>query len=614
MARIKQLSERLSNQIAAGEVIERPAAVVKELLENSLDADSDRIDIEVEDGGIKLIKVRDNGLGIAEVDLPLTVCRHATSKIASIEDLDSIATLGFRGEALASIASVARVTLSSNDSDKEQVGWKIETDGAAIKPESIPVPQTRGTTVAVYDLFFNTPARRKFLRTPRTEYQRIEDVVKKFSLSFFEVSFNLSHNGKPVHTFAAAKSKRDQQRRVAAVFGSTFVENSIYLEDDRNGLSLSGWIGLPAFTRSQTDYQYFYVNGRIIRDKLISHAVRQAYRDVILQGRQPVFALFLDLNPRQVDVNVHPTKQEVRFRDQRMVHDFIHSAIHQALAGITPADTMAAISMDEHYLVEAVEADATTAARQTSISFAARSGRDHIEEQVRSYAALHPATELTSTTIAATTSSPTLSPVNTAVADGDEIPPLGYAIAQLHGTFILAESELGLVIVDMHAAHERITYERMKAACDSDGIRSQPMLVPITLQVSEKDADCAAQYGESFTSLGFELQRISVESIVIRKIPAILKDVDIEQLVRDVLADIIEYGSSERVEQHRDEILSTMACHGSVRANRVLTIAEMNALLRAVETTERSGQCNHGRPTWMLQSLAELNALFLRGR
>lgn len=611
MARIKQLSERLSNQIAAGEVIERPAAVVKELLENSLDAHSDRIDIEVENGGIKLIKVRDNGLGIAGDDLPLTVCRHATSKIASIEDLDSIATLGFRGEALASMASVARLTLSSNDSDKEQVGWKIEAEGAAIKSESIPVPQTRGTTVAVSDLFFNTPARRKFLRTPRTEYQRIEDVVKKFSLSFFEVSFKLIHNGKSVLTFPAAKSKQDRQRRVATVFGSTFVENSIYLDDDRNGLSLSGWIGMPAFTRSQTDYQYFYVNGRIIRDKLISHAIRQAYRDVILQGRQPVFALFLGLNPLQVDVNVHPTKQEVRFRDQRMVHDFIHSAIHQALAGITPADTIAATSVDEHYFVEA---NATTAARQTPISFAARSGRDHIEEQIKSYAALHPAVEHTSTTVAATTSSATLPSVNTAVGNGDEIPPLGYAIAQLHGTFILAESEQGLVIVDMHAAHERITYERMKAACNSDGITSQPMLVPITLQVSEKDADCAAQHSESFTSLGFELQRISAESIVIRKIPAILKDVDIEQLVRDVLADIIEYGSSERVEQHRDEILSTMACHGSVRANRALTIAEMNALLRAVETTERSGQCNHGRPTWTLQSLAELDTLFLRGR
>ena len=597
MARIKQLSERLSNQIAAGEVIERPAAVVKELLENSLDAASDRIDIDVENGGIKLIKVRDNGLGISEADLHLTLHRHATSKIASIEDLDSIATLGFRGEALASMASVARLTLSSNDNAKEQVGWKIEAEGAAIKSVATPIPQPMGTTVTVRDLFFNTPGRRKFLRTQRTEYQRIEDVVKKFSLSFFNVSFNLTHNGKLVRNYPAAKSKQDQQRRVAAVFGATFIENSIYVEDDRNGLGLCGWIGMPSFTRSQTDYQYFFVNGRIIRDKLISHAIRQAYHDVIYHGRQPVFALFLDMNPQQVDVNVHPTKQEVRFRDQRTVHDFIHSAIHQALAGVTPAGSIASISVDEHY---SVGGNSTPTAQQSAMPFATQSERHQIEEQIKSYGALHPSGEYTTAEASA--------------GDGDETPPLGYAIAQLHGTFILAENEQGLVIVDMHAAHERITYERMKSACDADGITSQPMLVPITMRVSEKDADCAAQQIDSFTSLGFELQRISTESIAIRKIPAILKDVDIEQLVRDVLADVAEYGSSERVEQHRDEILSTMACHGSVRANRALTIAEMNGLLRAVETTERSGQCNHGRPTWTLQSLAELDTLFLRGQ
>jgi|TARA_Y100000031_G_scaffold153793_1_gene199838 DNA mismatch repair protein MutL len=602
MARIKQLSERLSNQIAAGEVIERPAAVVKELLENSLDAESDRIDIEIENGGIKLIKVRDNGLGIAAADLRLTLCRHATSKIASIEDLDNIATLGFRGEALASMASVARLTLSSNDSDKERLGWEIEAEGTAIRSEATPVPQPMGTTVAVRDLFFNTPGRRKFLRTQRTEYQRIEDVIKKFSLSFFKVGFNLTHNGKSVRSYPAAHSPEDQQRRVAAVFGSTFVENSIYVDDDRNGVSLSGWIGLPTFTRSQTDYQYFYVNGRIIRDKLISHAIRQAYRDVIYQGRQPVFALFLDLDPLQVDVNVHPTKQEVRFRDQRTVHDFIHSAIRQALAEVTPSDHLAGAA--QHYASHDDAASATLntpgSLQQTPITFAGRPDRGHIREQLTSYAALHGEGERTSTDAPA--------------MDGEEIPSLGYAIAQLHGTFILAENEQGLVIVDMHAAHERITYERMKSACDSDGITSQPLLVPITMQVSERDADCAAEQTESFALLGFELHRIGTESIAIRKIPAILKDVDIEQLVRDVLADIVEYGSSERVEQHRDELLSTMACHGSLRANRPLTIAEMNALLRAVETTERSGQCNHGRPTWTLQSLAELDALFLRGR
>jgi DNA mismatch repair protein MutL len=608
MERIQQLDTRLSNQIAAGEVVERPASVVKELIENSLDAGSNRIDVDLQNGGSKLIRVRDNGRGIHREDLPLALYRHATSKIFSLEDLNGVSSLGFRGEALASIASVSRTLLTSNSNAQELSGWQVSASGTEMLAEVHPAAQAQGTSVEVRDLFFNTPARRKFLRTDRTEFMRIDEVLKKVALSRFDVSFNLTHNDKAVRNFQAALNDTDKMRRIGTVFGKEFIENTIYLEEESAVIGIHGWIGSPQVSRSQADCQYFYVNGRIIKDKLISHAVRQAYQDVLYHGRHPTFALFLEIDPHLVDVNVHPTKHEVRFRDSRSVHDFLFRAIHRALGDTRP----------EHKIHQVVaetgsfEQSSLSLARQSSSSSLGQSAGDRwsrrgsIGEQVAAYQALHPRTEYSGEAAAQ------FSGLD-ADASKTDTPPLGYAVAQIHGIFILAENSQGLIIVDMHAAHERITYERMKTACDEEGLKSQPLLVPVTVSVSDKEADCAEQHAVEFQSLGFSVERMGQESLAIRQIPALLRESDVEQLVRDVLADILTYGSSERVMEHRDDILATMACHGSVRANRKLTIPEMNALLRDMEITERSGQCNHGRPTWAMQSLSELDALFLRG-
>ena len=591
--RIQQLSTRLSNQIAAGEVIERPASIVKELIENSIDAGSDRIDIDLEAGGVKLVRTRDNGNGIHRDDLTLALARHATSKILEMADLEGVATLGFRGEALASIASVSRLTLTSN-ADSANEGWRVMASGEDMRAEVTPSPHPRGTTVAVSDLFFNTPARRKFLRTEKTELQRIEDVVRKVSLSHPYIQIGVSHNGKTLRHYAASHSHEDETRRIATVFGPEFVDNAILLDESGGELRLFGWIGAPTWSRSQADQQFFFVNGRMIRDKLVTHAVRQAYQDVMYHGRNPVYALFLVLPPRQVDVNVHPTKHEVRFRESRQVHDFIFRAVHRAIGDARP---------------EAAAVPPSTAAqlppRQSSMGFSAnsgssgyRAGRPGISEQLEQYGNL-----LAGTEVQPLPDSP-----------DESIPPLGYAIAQLHGIFVLAQNANGLVVVDMHAAHERITYERMKRSTDADGIRTQPLLVPISVVVSEKEADLAEENAAELSQLGFELQRASAESIVIRSVPVMLSKADAGQLVRDVLADLVEYGSTSRIRENRDEILSTMACHGAVRANRRLTIPEMNALLRDMEETERSSQCNHGRPTWAELKLPELDRLFLRGQ
>lgn len=592
--RIMQLSPRLSNQIAAGEVIERPSSLVKELIENSLDAGSDRIDIALENGGVKLVRIRDNGVGIHPDDLALALSRHATSKIAAMEDLEGVATLGFRGEALASIASVARLTLSSSQRD-DNAGYVVSVSGNDMVADVKPAPHPRGTTVEVRDLFFNTPARRKFLRTEKTELQRIEDVVRKVSLSHPYVGLSLHHNGKQLRHYAPTNTHEDETRRVASVFGREFVDNAIYIDEEREGLALYGWVGLPTWSRSQADQQYFFVNGRMIRDKLVTHAVRQAYQDVMYHGRHPVYALFLNLDPRLVDVNVHPTKHEVRFRESRQIHDFIFRTIHHQLAEVRPGS-------------EAPEAprqplfanDGGLPTRQQSISFGSGArGAGNISEQVRHYGDLLSAPP---------------NPAGLALPDDQDIPPLGYALAQLHGIYILAQNATGLVIVDMHAAHERITYERMKRQVDEQGLRSQPLLVPIAVSLSEREAAVAEEHAAELAALGFDLQRVSDESIMVRAVPTLLAHSDVEQLARDVLSDILELGASQRIQQHRDELLSTMACHGSVRANRRLTVPEMNALLRDMEETERSGQCNHGRPTWSTLSVAELDGLFLRGR
>lgn len=607
MTRINLLSQRLANQIAAGEVVERPASVIKELLENSLDAGADRLEVEVEQGGSKLLRVKDNGIGVHKQDLELALSRHATSKISDLEDLENIQSLGFRGEALASISSVSRLQLTSRAADAEaDNGWKVAVEGQDMDASLSPAAHGQGTTVEVRDLFFNTPARKKFLKTEKTEFARIDEVVKRMALSRFDVQFSLQHNQRTIHKLTKANTDQEKQRRVGLVCGPAFVENSVFVEMEGPGLRLWGWVSLPTFSRSQADLQYFYVNGRIIRDKLVTHAVKQAYRDVLFHGRHPAYVLYLELAPSAVDVNVHPTKHEVRFRDSRLVHDFLFSSLHKALAEVTPSDQFPAgverpggvatsspltgSNGSADYLQQQSPLALAESSHQgyTSNTWGARPDPQAIQRQMAAFE------ELT--------------------ADDAEVPPLGYAVAQLHRIYILAQNKEGLIIVDMHAAHERITYERMKTACESEELKMQPLLVPLSIAVSQSEAECGESQKQVLLSIGIELERAAAESIIVRQVPSILRNADIEQLVRDVLSDVLEYGSSDRIQAHQDELLSTMACHGSVRANRQLTIPEMNALLRDMEATERSGQCNHGRPTWVYQSLDELDKLFLRGQ
>jgi len=615
MSKIKLLSPRLANQIAAGEVVERPSSVIKELLENSIDAGATRLDIDIEQGGVKLMRVRDNGGGVEKADLSLALNRHATSKIYVLDDLEAVETLGFRGEALASISSVSRLSLCSNI-ESTGSGWKVQAEGRDMEAEVSPAPHPQGTTVEVRDLFFNTPARRKFLRTEKTEFNRIDEVIKRLALSRFDVAFNVCHNGRAIHSWRAANSKSECERRVAQVCGPAFIDNSVHIDVERAGLRLWGWVALPTFSRSQADLQHFYVNGRAIRDKLVTHAVRQAYQDVLYHGRHPAFVLFLDLDPATVDVNVHPTKHEVRFRDGRMVHDFLYRSLHHALADVRPEDQMASAAQNEAVNV-ASGLRAGEFKQQENMRFQSTGVLTNerplqgVEENMQAYGALYSAEGAEAKVFNDPEAQrPQLADISE--ADG-QIPPLGYAIAQLKGIFILAENAQGLIVVDMHAAHERITYERMKQAFEGEGVKAQPLLVPETIAVSQKEADTAEQYDSTFEALGFELQRAGPESLLIRQVPVLLNRAAVEQLVRDVISDLIEHGSSERISHHINEILSTMACHGSVRANRKLSIPEMNALLRDMEATERSGQCNHGRPTWALQTLDELDKLFMRG-
>jgi DNA mismatch repair protein MutL len=603
MPRIHLLSPRLANQIAAGEVVERPASVVKELLENALDAGARRVDVEVESGGTRLVRVRDDGAGMDAEDLPLSLSRHATSKIGSLEDLESVVSLGFRGEALASVSSVSRLAITSNTSDSSSAGLRAECEGSTMEVKIKPAPHPRGTTVEVRDLFFNTPARRKFLRTEKTEFNHLEEVLKRQALSRFDVAFQLRHNQRTVHQLAACDSELARERRVASVCGPAFMEQALYIETDIGGLKLWGWVGLPTFSRSQADLQYFYVNGRVIKDRLVSHAVKQAYRDVLYHGRHPAFVLFLELDPASVDVNVHPTKHEVRFRDGRSVHDFIFRSLHRALADVRPADQLSGQAEPAH--AATVEPGQETLAwGRPGGGFAQAQGGSRpmpgrVGEQLQAYQQLY--------------ASPSAS-MQLQETAAEDVPPLGFALAQLHGVYILAENRDGLVLVDMHAAHERITYERMKVSHTGEGIHSQPLLVPQAVAVSAREAECAETHRDLFSQLGLAVERAGEESLVLREVPVALRDADVEQLLRDVISDLLVYGSSDRVAAHIDELLSTMACHGSVRANRRLTIPEMNALLRDMEATERSGQCNHGRPTWTQLGMDELDKLFLRGR
>lgn len=636
MSKIHLLSPRLANQIAAGEVVERPASVVKEVLENSLDAGATQLDIDVENGGVKLIRIRDNGNGVDKDDLPLALSRHATSKIVHLDDLEAVATLGFRGEALASISSVARLTLTSNTGE-DASGWSVQAEGREMQTEVAPAAHPQGTTVEVRDLFFNTPARRKFLRTEKTEYNRLEDTVKKLALSRFDVGFNVRHNGRVIHSWRSAQTQIEMERRVAQICGPAFMENALAIDVERNGLRLWGWVALPTFSRSQADLQHFYVNGRAIRDKLVTHAVRQAYQDVLFHGRHPAFVLYLELDPATVDVNVHPTKHEVRFRDGRVVHDFLFRSLHHALAEVRPDDqtggTTEAIVEGEASGAQGAENGSgyglpgnqspmnqglgnqapfnQSPVDQNSLSFSAsnRPARDIGS----AYAQLYSVAEQSPSSWGQATAESSAAAGSANGKDSD-IPPLGFAVAQLKGVYILAENADGMVIVDTHAAHERITYEHLKAAFSGQTLKSQPLLVPETIAVSEKEANCADDNGELFDRLGLLLQRAGPESLMIRQVPALLKNANIEQLVRDVLSDLVEFGTSQRIENQMNELLATMACHGSIRANRKLTIPEMNALLRDMEATERSGQCNHGRPTWTQLSMDALDKLFLRGQ
>ena len=618
MARIHSLSPQLANQIAAGEVVERPASVVKEVLENSLDAGSTRIDIEVDAGGTKRIRIRDNGEGIEPEDLSLALARHATSKILSLDDLEAVASLGFRGEALASIASVSKLNLTTNTSDDPSAGVVAESEGRDQVVAVRPAPHPRGTTVEVRDLFFNTPARRKFLRTEKTEYNHLEEVVKRLALARFDVAFSLTHNGRVALNLPVADSLAAQQRRVATICGPAFINEVVHIDSERSGLRLSGWVGLPTFSRSQADLQYFFVNGRVIRDKLVAHAIKQAYRDVLYHGRHPAFVLYLEINPALVDVNVHPTKHEVRFRDSREVHNFLFSTLHRTLAEVRPADhlrldTEAIRSLEDGGQVNTQTGEITHSAPVTQSTLA----WGNSSNSGQSRGSYSPYGSQISTSVQAQ-----LSPLGNLYGKrasldevkDEEAPPLGFALAQLQGVYILAENAQGLVLVDMHAAHERITYERLKASDAAEGVKSQPLLVPQAVAVSQKEVALAQDHNAVFEGLGLSIEPASDESLLIRSVPTLLRSADMEQLVRDVLSDLAEYGQSDRIAAERDAILSTMACHGSVRANRALSIPEMNALLRDIEATERAGQCNHGRPTWTQLSLSELDKLFMRGR
>jgi DNA mismatch repair protein MutL len=608
--RIHLLPTQLVNQIAAGEVVERPSSVVKELVENSFDAGARQIHIEIEQGGARLIRIRDDGCGIDKDDLPLALSRHATSKIATLEDLEHVASMGFRGEALPSISSVARLTLISRTAGSG-CAWRVAADGSERDFDPQPDPHPQGTTVDVRDLFYNTPARRKFLKSEKTEFDHIETLVRRMALSRFDIGFRLTHNQKEILNLKPAETPAEQEKRIASICGSAFIDNCVKIDFASSGLELSGWVGLPTFSRSQPDMQFFYVNGRLIKDKLVAHAVKQAYQDVLYHGRQPVFVLYLALDPALVDVNAHPAKLEVRFREGRLVHDFLFSALHRSLAEVRPGQQQNAVTLPVTDSPAAAPVQTQPIIERRPPAFQPRPPEQatlplSVQEEIRAYGALHPGATVQMPPI------PPLPPNN-----GHEktaMPPLGYAIAHLHNIYILSETPNGVILVDAHAAHERVSYERLKRQYEQGAVAQQPLLLPIKIQVSSREADLAEQSHEYFAGLGLEVNRSGPETLVLRSVPALLAGCDAETLLRDVLADLSEHGTSQRIQQRANGILATMACHGSVRAHRRLTVSEMNALLRDMEETERSGQCNHGRPTWVELSTQDLDKFFMRGQ
>lgn len=611
--KIHQLDPHLAAQIAAGEVVNRPAAAIKELLENSLDAGANRISIDIEQGGIRLMRVRDNGCGILKDDLKLALCRHATSKIASLDDLEQVASLGFRGEALASISAVSRLTISSRPQEQE-MGWQLSTEGKELETGILsPIAQTEGTSIAVHDLFFNTPARRKFLRSEKIEFSHIDDVVKKLALSRFEVGIVLKHNDREVRNLPKAITEAQQEQRLAAICGLDFVANSIPIETSGAGIYLKGWLTKPSFSRGSTDLQFFYVNGRFVKDKLLIHAIKQAYHDLLYHGRHPAFVLYLEIDPKIVDVNVHPTKQELRFRDTQLVHGFLSKKISQALAKPMREVT-------QKFVVEATPQNSLLSeeVEQYCPPPVVGGGARRVEEGHANSGKLYdtprpayghlPPQEVKGFTITTPLKEPPFLEY--------QAPLLGFAIAQLHGVYILAQNTAGLILVDMHAAHERICYERMKSTYHTQSsLPKQLLLMPLVISVSEQQAICAEEYEELLSNLGFEVGRQSHETLLIRQIPHLIPENNAKDLLYGVLNDLLDYSSSQQVEEKINELLAEMACHAfAVRANRQLSIEEMNALLRDIEKTDRSDQCNHGRPTWIQLTMAELDKLFLRGR
>ena len=588
MPAIRPLPDLLISQIAAGEVVDRPAAALKELLENSLDAGATEIAVQLAEGGIRQIRVADNGSGIAGDDLAFALARHATSKITSLEDLECVASLGFRGEALSSIAAVSHFSLASRAAGSAHA-WKVDASGdARSAPE--PAAVTVGSIAEASDLYFNTPARRKFLRSPQTEYAHSEETFKRLALSRPDVRFVLTHNGRAQWHLQAAS----ENERTRAVLGEEFAAASLAVDVDSAGLRLHGLAAQPAYSRGSRDAQYFFVNGRFVRDKVLSHAVRQAYHDVLHHDRYCAYVLFLELDPALVDANVHPTKIEVRFRDSRGVHQFVFHALEKALsvtraglsAGHESAPALSAFRVDGGFF------------RQPDIGLLTN-------EPAAFYATLFGGSGTATTTL--TSRAPAPLPL-------DGANPLGFALAQLSGIYVLAQNQQGLVVVDMHAAHERIVFEKLKNALDDDGIPTQHLLIPATMTASALEVATAAENPDTLSRLGFELAVIAPNALAVRSVPMTLVQADSAQLARDVLGEIAEFGGSRVLAERQNEMLSTMACHAAVRANRALTIPEMNALLREMEATERSGQCNHGRPTWFQVTIGELDKMFMRGK
>ena len=623
MRLIHPLPDTLISQIAAGEVVERPASVVKEVLENALDAGAQAVDVALDQGGIKRIRVTDDGAGIEAADLPWALARHATSKIASLDDLEGVSSLGFRGEALASIASVSRIVVTSRRHNATHA-HRIASDGG-VETAAEPAAHVPGTTVDVADLYFNTPARRKFLKTEGTEFAHCEAVVERAALSRPDVAFSLRHNGRVVQHLPRA----ELARRVEAILGAEFTQSMRVVDAGGPGLHLYGYAGSPAFSRAGRDLQFIFVNGRFVRDKLLTHAAREAYRDVMHGDRHPAYVLYLDVDPRSVDVNVHPAKTEVRFRDSRAMHQFVYHAVAKALAanaGDAPVpqfSSAAGHGMTGTGVIDDGRHDVTTSTAtypppgaqgtlgvfQPRADYGAFFRSPAMENAGRNGAASSaPWTGSAAAVVAA------MQTDATAARSSAESLPLGYALAQLHGIYILAQNAAGLVLVDMHAAHERILYEKLKTALDAHSMPTQQLLVPAVFNADRLDIATAEEHTDTLRSIGFDVAPLSPSTLAVRGVPAMLAGGDLAELARGVLRDIREYGASHVIVERQNELLSTMACHGAVRAHRALALPEMNALLREMEETERSGQCNHGRPTWYQMSMQDLDRLFMRGR